>query len=88
VIGVPNPPAGGNIKAFVVLKDEFQGKRKEEEITERNRASNSVRGKTESGFDFLGYSSGPEGIQPSGRESVISLKSLSGFMSSRRPTAR
>jgi hypothetical protein len=88
VIGVPNPPAGENIKAFVDLKDGFQGKMKEEEIIEWNPASSSVRGKTESGFDFLGYPFGPEGIQPSGRESVISLKSLSGFMSRRRPTAR
>jgi hypothetical protein len=28
------PPAGENIKAFVDLKDEFQGKMKEEAITE------------------------------------------------------
>jgi hypothetical protein len=55
VIGVPNPPAGENIKAFVDLKDGFQGKMKEEEIIEWNPASSSVRGKTESGFDFLGY---------------------------------
>jgi acyl-coenzyme A synthetase/AMP-(fatty) acid ligase len=34
VIGVPNPPAGENIKAFVDLKDGFQGKMKEEEIIE------------------------------------------------------
>jgi len=34
VIGVPNPLAGRNIKAFIVLKDEFEGKRKEEEIIE------------------------------------------------------
>jgi len=34
VIRVPNPLAGRNINAFIVLKDEFQGKRKEEEITE------------------------------------------------------
>jgi long-chain acyl-CoA synthetase len=32
VIGVPDPLAGENIKAFVVLKDEFQGRMKEEEI--------------------------------------------------------
>src|SRR5208283_4584653 len=32
VIGVPDPLAGENIKAFVVLKDEFRGKIKEEEI--------------------------------------------------------
>jgi long-chain acyl-CoA synthetase len=32
VIGVPDPLAGENIKAFVVLKAEFQGKMKEEEI--------------------------------------------------------
>lgn len=32
VIGVPDPLAGETIKAFVVLKDEFQGKMKEEEI--------------------------------------------------------
>jgi long-chain acyl-CoA synthetase len=32
VIGVPDPLAGENIKAFVVLRDEFQGQVKEEEI--------------------------------------------------------
>jgi long-chain acyl-CoA synthetase len=32
VIGIPDPLAGENIKAFVVLKDEFRGKTKEEEI--------------------------------------------------------
>jgi acyl-coenzyme A synthetase/AMP-(fatty) acid ligase len=32
VIGVPDPLAGENIKVFVVLKDEFRGKMKEEEI--------------------------------------------------------
>ena len=32
VIGVPDPLAGENIKAFVVLKEEFRGKIKEEEI--------------------------------------------------------
>jgi long-chain acyl-CoA synthetase len=32
VIGVPDPLAGENIKAFVVLRDEFQGRVKEEEI--------------------------------------------------------
>jgi hypothetical protein len=34
VIGVPNPLAGRNINAFIVLKEEFQGKGKEEEIIE------------------------------------------------------
>lgn len=32
VIGIPDQLSGENIKAFVVLKDEFQGKVKEEEI--------------------------------------------------------
>ena len=32
VIGVPDPVAGETIKAFVVLKEEFQGKVREEEI--------------------------------------------------------
>ena len=43
MIGVPNPLAGRNIKAFIVLKDEFEGKRKEEERARLEKLKKTMR---------------------------------------------